>query len=202
MITQISPTPGDPAIPEAIRDAHNLLGVVDEAQAVALKEWLALTEDTSIPHRSGLKPERIVPALPASTLVEVDWNGAQPAFRPRIEGCMVAVAFGESRGRLFEETYAPAHLEQVLPAFREAAHRGRVTLTPVAAKTAAGEPFVYTRLLLPLTDENGRVVRILAVYSFDLERLAALTEPLDIGDVITTNVSRRALAGSMQLRTG
>lgn len=203
MITEISPTPGDPALPESVRDASAILNAVDEAQAHALREWLRLSgENGAIPHRSSLRPERLVPALPATTLIGVDWQDGRPVFRPRIEGRMPVVAFGESRGRSFEQMYAPSHLEQVLPAFHEAAHRGRVTLTPVATRTGSGEPFVYTRLLLPFVDDTSRVVRILAVYGFDIAKLSTLSGPLDIGDVIPMPSTRRVMAGNLHLRTG
>lgn len=202
MITEIVPTPGDPPRSDNINDAIMLLSIVDETQGAALKEWLSQTQETPIPPRKALKPERISKSLPSASLIGVDWENEQPTFRSRIEGRIVAIAFGESRGRSFRETFSPKHLEQVLPAFHEAAHRGRVTLTPVVTKTSNGAPFVYTRLLLPYADETGRVARILAVYGFDTERLATLQEPLDIGDVIPAASARRHKSGNVRQHTG
>lgn len=202
MITEIAPTPGDRTLPDAIQDAQALLSAVDDRQAHVLREWVWLCGSGAMPDRAALKPERIVDALPVSALIGVEWNDAQPVFRARIEGRMVIVAFGESRGRSFDAMFSSAHLEQVLPAFHEAAHRGRVTLTPVAAKTRDGRSFDYTRLLLPFADDAGQVVRILAVYGFDPTKLSTLTEPLAIGDVLPPPGTRRVVAGQLRLRTG
>ena len=176
--------------PDALEEADALRGVCDERQALALDLWLAASQNGVLPLRTALRPERLGDALPVASLVHVDRSGLRPIFRSRIEGRLVVVAFGEPRGRTFRETYAESHLAKVLPIFEQAA-RGRASLTHIAARTAEGAPFDYTRLLLPWAEPDGKVSRLLSVYSFDVEALAGLSGPLDIGDVVPTSLSGR-----------
>jgi len=181
----------------AARQAESL----DERQALALREWMRLSVDGKPPLRSAFHPERITKALPVSTLVGVEWNDGHLSFRQRIEGRMVVTAFGDGRGRRFDEKFAPDYLAQSLPAFSDAVRDGRVTLTSVSARTAGGAPFDFTRLLLPFTDENGRVTRVLAVYGFDVNRLINLRTPLQMTDEIVGAGMQRAQRAYLRLKT-
>ena len=114
---------------------------------------------------------------------------------------MVRTAFGEARGRSFNEKFAPEHLAQSLPAFSDAVRDGRVTLTTVLARTAGGAPFEFTRLLLPFSDEQGRVVRVLAVYGFDTDRLINMRNPLRMTDELAGVGMERPQNGYLRLKT-
>lgn len=175
---------------------------LDARQSLALKEWMRLSKTSNPPRRSELRPERIKQALPVSTLVGVEWTDGRLAFRHRIEGKMVQTAFGESRGRCFNEKFAPDHLAQSLPAFSDAVRDGRVTLTTVSARTAGGAPFEFTRLLLPFADDQGRVVRVLAVYGFDTDRLLNFRNPLRMTDEIAGAGMERSQGAYLRLKTG
>ncbi len=174
---------------------------LDSRQALALREWMRLSRDDEPPARTDFRPELIAKALPVSTLVGVEWIQGRLSFRQRIEGKMVKTAFGEGRGRKFDETFAPEHLAQALPAFSDAVRNGRVTLTSVSARTIGGAPFNFTRLLLPFSDENGRVVRVLAVYGFDVNRLINLRAPLQMTDEIAGAGMQRAQRAYLRLKT-
>jgi len=111
---------------------------LDARQALALREWMRLSKGGKPPRRADFRPERITKALPVSALVAVERTNGQLSFHQRIEGKMVQVAFGEGRARSFNETFAPEHLAQALPAFSDAVRDGRVTLATVSARTAGG----------------------------------------------------------------
>jgi len=114
---------------------------------------------------------------------------------------MVRIAFGETRGRSFNERFAPEHLAQSLPAFSDAVRDGRVTLTTVYACTAGGAPFEFTRMLLPFSDEENRVVRVLAVYGFDTDRLLNFRNPLRMTDELAGAGMERPQNGYLRLKT-
>ena len=114
---------------------------------------------------------------------------------------MVRIAFGETRGRSFNEKFAPEHLTQSLPAFSDAVRDGRVTLTTVSARTAGGASFEFTRMLLPFADEQGRVVRVLAVYGFDTDRLLNLRNPLRMTDELAGAGMERPQKAYLRLKT-
>ena len=78
---------------------------------------------------------------------------------------------------------------------------GRVTLTRVAAHTAGGAPFNFTRLLLPFTDEKNQVVRVLAVYGFDVDRLVNLRSPLRMSQKAAVAGMHPAEQAYLRLRT-
>ena len=191
--SHLSPVP--PAPPAKAADA------LDERQSLALREWMRLAKNAQPPRRADLRPERIRAALPVSTLVGVEWNDGRLSFRHRIEGKMVRIAFGETRGRSFNEKFAPDHLAQSLPAFSDAVRDGRVTLTTVSARTAGGAPFEFTRMLLPFADEQGRVVRVLAVYGFDTDRLLNLRNPLRMTDELAGAGMERPQKAYLRLKT-
>ena len=155
---------------------------LDARQIAALTEWRRLSVNGQPPRRADFRPERIKRALPVSTLLHVEQTGGRLVFRQRIQGKMTRIAFGESDNTSFDETFAPEHLAQAFPAFTEAVRDGRVTLTRVAAHTAGGANFNFTRLLLPFTDAENQVTRVLAVYGFDAERLANLRTPLRLSE--------------------
>ena len=191
-----SQLPAQPPIPAA-QPAEQL----DARQALALREWMRLAKSGQTPRRAAFRPDKITKALPVSTLVGVEWTDGQLSFRQRIEGKMVQTAFGESRGRSFNERFAPDHLAQSLPAFADAVRDGRVTLTSVSARTPGGARFDFTRLLLPFTDEQGRVVRVLAVYGFDTDRLINLRSPLRMTDELAGAGMQRAERAYLRLKT-
>ena len=191
--SHLSPVP--PAPPAKGADA------LDERQSLALREWMRLAKNAQPPRRADLRPERIRAALPVSTLVGVEWTNGRLSFRHRIEGKIVRIAFGETRGRSFNEKFAPEHLAQSLPAFSDAVRDGRVTLTTVSARTAGGAPFEFTRMLLPFADEHGRVVRVLAVYGFDTDRLLNFRNPLRMTDELAGAGMERPQNGYLRLKT-
>lgn len=191
--SNLQPAPATP--PSTAADA------LDQRQALALREWMRLAKNGHPPRRADLRPERIREALPVSTLVGVEWNDGRLSFRHRIEGKMVRTAFGETRGRSFNEKFAPEHLAQSLPAFSDAVRDGRVTLTTVSARTAGGAPFEFTRMLLPFSDDQGRVARVLAVYGFDTDRLINLRNPLRMTDELAGAGMERPQGTYLRLKT-
>jgi len=114
---------------------------------------------------------------------------------------MTRIAFGERGNDSFDETFAPEHLAQALPAFTEAVRDGRVTLTRVAAHTAGGAPFNFTRLLLPFTDDQRQVNRVLAVYGFDVDRLVNLRSPLRMSEKAAVAGMQPAEGAYLRLKT-
>lgn len=174
---------------------------LDARQDLALSEWRRLSAKGQPPRRSDFRPERITRALPVSTLIGVERNDGRVSFCQRIEGKMARIAFGEHGKSSFDESFAPEHLAQALPAFNEAVRDGRVTLTRVAAHTAGGAPFNFTRLLLPFSDGNNQIVRVLAVYGFDVDRLANLRSPLRMATTPAVAGMQPAEQAYLRLRT-
>jgi hypothetical protein len=174
---------------------------LDPRQDLALSEWRRLSKNGQPPRRADFRPERITRALPVSTLIGVERDGGTVSFCQRIEGKMTRIAFGEHGKKSFDERVAPDHLAQALPAFNEAVRDGRVTLTRVAAHTAGGAPFNFTRLLLPFTDEKNQVVRVLAVYGFDVDRLVNLRSPLRMSQKAAVAGMHPAEQAYLRLRT-
>jgi len=75
------------------------------------------------------------------------------------------------------------------------------TLTTVYACTAGGAPFEFTRMLLPFSDEENRVVRVLAVYGFDTDRLLNFRNPLRMTDELAGAGMERPQNGYLRLKT-
>ena len=174
---------------------------LDARQILALNEWRRLSRTACPPLRSALRPDRIAPALPVSTLMIVDWAAGHITLTHRIEGGMVQLAFGRRRTARGGDRFRLDRLPVLLPALDEAVTAGSVTLTGVQARTAGGAAFDYSRLLLPFADENGRVVRLLAVYGFDTDRLQNMRRPLRWTNEFNATGAARDRRDYMRLKT-
>jgi hypothetical protein len=181
--------------------ANHAAGGLDARQSLALGEWRRLSRQASPPLRSALRPDRIIKALPVSTLMIVDWSAGHITLTHRIEGGMVQLAFGARRTGRGGDRFRLDHLCTLLPALNEAVTEGSVTLTGVHARTAGGAKFDYSRLLLPFADESGRVVRLLAVYGFDTDRLQNMRRPLRWTNEFSAEGTARSGRDYMRLKT-
>lgn len=181
--------------------APSVAGALDARQTLALNEWRRLSRTACPPLRSALRPDRIAKALPVSTLMIVDWAAGHITLTHRIEGGMVQLAFGGRRTGRGGDRFRLDRLASLLPALNEAVTEGSVTLTGAHARTAGGAAFDYSRLVLPFADESGRVVRLLAVYGFDTDRLQNMRGPLRWTNEFNGKGSARSGRDYMRLKT-
>lgn len=174
---------------------------LDARQSLALREWRRLSKDGKPPLRAAFRPDRIVKALPVSTLLGVDWAAGRVTLTHRIEGGMVQLAFGNRRSGRGGDRFCLDRLPDALPALDEALRRGSVTLSSLMARTVGGAAFEYSRLLLPFADETGCIVRLLAVYGFDTDRLQNMRGPLRWTNEFSGTAAPRASRDYLRLKT-
>jgi hypothetical protein len=145
------------------RAAALLCRVEDEHQRTALEGWIGLARLGPVTRRD-LKPEFYGRGLQYVDLVEVVEDGAD--YRHLIEGREVIRRFGRSRQSLFSDLYAATYLSRV-SMFYEAVRLSRTpTLRRFSVESLAGEALGFTQLALPMTDEDGQVSHIAAVFDF------------------------------------
>lgn len=176
---------------------------LDQRQEIAYREWLRLSDGDDAPRQSDFRPDRITGALPAAMLLHVERSGNDIRFRQRLEGRFVTLAFGEGSGRDIEELYTEDHLHEIMPRYLETALTGDVAMTRCTAPMRTGEPFIFTRLILPFRGQDGHVNRLLVVFHFEPVALARLPGPVDIRRETTHDpkvISPRNAISAVQVR--
>ena len=153
---------------------------LDQRQTLALREWQRLSVDGAMPLQKDFRPDRIVRALPAAMLLHVERGSFGIRFHQRLEGRFVVLAFGEGQNRAIDDLYTDEHLFGTIPRYLEAATTGEPAATRCTSPKRDGDPFDYTRLILPFAGENGKVNRLFVVFHFDPVALARLPGPLKV----------------------
>ncbi len=163
---------------------------LDYRQTLAYTEWQQLAIDGNTPLQRDFRPDRISRALPSAVLLHVKNDGSRIRFQQRLEGRIVVLALGEGSGKDIETIYTDEHLGDVMPRYLESATTGDMAMTRCTAPQRNGEPFEFTRLILPFTGQDGIVNRLLVVFHFEAVALSHLSGPLavrrDVSQVIHT----------------
>ncbi len=146
-------------------------------QRDALQGWIDLAKEGPVTRRE-LKPEFYGRSLQYVDLVEVIDGGED--YRHLIEGREVIRRFGRSGRSRFTKIYAAAYLARICM-FYEAVRLSRTPNMRLFSVTSlAGESLNFSQLALPMTEEDGRVRYIAAVFDFPDPITRIPTAPLGI----------------------
>ncbi len=153
---------------------------LDHRQLLAYEEWQRISTGGQTPLQQEFRPDRVVRALPAGVLLHVERTERGIRFRQRLEGRFAILAFGDGASKSIEDIYTDEHLFDIMPRYLESATTGDPAMASSTVLTRAGDPFTFTRLILPFAGTDGRVNRLFVVFSFDAVALARLSGPVDV----------------------
>jgi len=155
--------------------------LLDRPQADAYCRWLELSEACDgMPQRRQFRPEQNRLSLSASMLVGVSEHLGKQKLTQRVEGRKVALAFGEGRKADLYDLYKDSFLSEMLPRWLEVALTGAVAMTESVLQDQNHSDFRFTRLILPLFEEDKSVSRLYTVFGFDPQSLAHLDGSLGV----------------------
>lgn len=154
---------------------------LDRRQADAFLLWKELVcENNGKPLRKAFRPEKNRVSLPASLLIEVQYAQEGVKLIQRVEGRFVVMAFGLGRQKPLEEMYQDDFLLELVPRWRETSITASPSMTLNSLSDNRGGDFRFSRLILPLVEENGQVSRLYNVFSFEAEAVGRLAAPLRV----------------------
>lgn len=126
--------------------------------------WKRLRNGASLPRSAEFSLDRIEDCRDDLSIFDVESHGAAHRFRIFDHGKNVGAMYAsQCAGKYLDEVLPDAARAHTLETYEHTV-RSRMPIYTVSRITDAdGRPILYERLLLPLGDANGRVVRILAL---------------------------------------
>jgi hypothetical protein len=144
------------------RSPHDIVKSVQQRWLLAC--WSRARGGAALPLSSEFDLDKIADCRDDLSIIDVVPEDGFQRFRIFDHGKNVGAMFaGQCAGKPLVETLPEAAREHTLETYEHAV-RSRMPVYTVSRVTDAGErPVLYERLLLPLGDSQGRVVRILAL---------------------------------------
>lgn len=156
-----------------------------------LSYWSKLRHGAALPLSDKVSPEEIESCRDDLTVLDVEAHNGAHQFRIFDHGKNVGAMYaGQCAGKLLVETLTDAARAPTLETYEQAVHSRKPVYTVSHISDADGRPVIYERLLLPLANAEGRVVRILALLETisiegRIDRNSLMTRPMpDSGYVV------------------
>jgi hypothetical protein len=123
--------------------------------------WHGIAAEGQLPHFKQIDPTELRPALGYVMLLDAVDEGRD--FRYRLYGSIIASISGfDMTGKLLSEHPSTAYATEFGIATSRAALRRRQSIYTVRSPVGAEQTTSWQRVVLPLVDDSGAVVRLLA----------------------------------------
>ena len=146
---------------EITRHTNHDLDEVDQFDELA--PVLAWWRSTGAPPTVSAFSPFVIPTrlLPNTTLFDVEEGPRR--YRVRLMGTAIADHFGgDATGRYLDEVFAPAAYDIVRSGFDSPVATGTPHFAARVYNTMQGREISFSRLVLPLADDRGRIIRLIS----------------------------------------
>jgi hypothetical protein len=145
--------------------------------------WARKRNGAALPNAGEFTPDIVEPCRDDLTILDVLPHNGAHRFRIFDHGKNIGAMYaGQCNGKLLDEVLPDAARVRTLETY-ERAVLTKVPIYTVSQMTDSAErPILYERLLLPLGDSEGRVVRVIALLETistegTIERRSLMTDP-------------------------
>lgn len=129
--------------------------------------WRSKCQSGHLPGRQDIRPSEFARFLPQISLVDVNRDGEELAFRYRLAGTGLCSRTGkELTGKSLTELFVPPVADYWQRVLTSLVKRQRPACGGVRRNAQAPDPFAQFWLRLPLVDETGEVNTILGLDLF------------------------------------
>jgi hypothetical protein len=146
--------------------------------------WIRHRRETMIPGPEDFGMETLDPCRDDLSILDVVADNGSHRFRIFDHGKNVGAMYaGQCAGKYLDEVLPDAVRSHTLDTYEHAVQSRKPIYTVSQIADADGRPILYERLLLPLGDAAGRVMRILALLETistegRIERRSLMTDPV------------------------